>query len=578
MAASVRAGTEQDRHAIPHAKEARETGDHLGRLLLGSDGRNTIAGGPGDERIFGYGSENESPTVGRIQAKLVGTGFAGAVSASAAPGDPDRLYVIRKDVGEIHILSPETGRTRLFLNIPDDELSTGGEEGLLGLAFHPDYAANGRFFVHLVNAAGDIEIREYRRSADSWSRADPEPVKTVITIPHPTFSNHNGGAIAFSPKDGNLYIALGDGGGAGDPDGNAQNLGVLLGKILRIDVNGDDFPGDQRNYAIPEDNPFVGKAGRDEIWAYGLRNPWRIAFDKNGDLYIGDVGQNAREEIDVQPAFGNGGENYGWDLAEGSLGNPPPGSVLPVFEYGRDLGRVVTGGHVYRGEEPSLKGAYFFADFGSGRLWTLKNGKATDRTGQFPGDGPPGSISSFGIDGAGEIYAATLGGSIYRLVPRKHAGDIGDRLKGGGGNDSVFGGPGNDRLEGNRGRDALFGGFGDDVLKGGRGADQLLGGRGGDRFVFDTPIKGGPDRIEDMRPNVDRIVLDRDDFRGIGQRLDPGEFHIGKAATEPGHRVVYDPGSGFLTLDRNGSAAGGEARFARLDEGLGLDAGDFVMI
>ena len=186
-----------------------------------------------------------------------------------------------------------------------------------------------------------------------------------------------------------------------------------------------------RNYAIPDDNPFVGKDGADEVWAYGLRNPWRIAFDRNGDLYIADVGQSAREEIDFQPRTSDGGENYGWDLAEGTLGSPPPGSVLPVFEYGRDLGQVVTGGEVYRGDGPALVGAYVFADFGSDRIWSFEDGVTTERTSQVTGSGAPlQSLSSFGHDGNGELYAVSLGGSIFRLVMKKHADDLGDTLEG----------------------------------------------------------------------------------------------------------------------------------------------------
>ena len=383
------------------------------KVLSGTDGADTLEGGRGDDRIFGFDGKDKSGDVGAISAKLVGSGFDGAVFASAAPGDPDHLYVLRKDVGEIHILDPATGQSSLFLDIPETQFTTGGEQGVLGLAFHPDYAENGRYFVHLVNADGDIEVREYARSANPNAGA----VKTIITVPHPVNGNHNGGTVVFGPNDGYLYVAIGDGGGGNDPDGNGQNKNVLLGKILRLDVNGDDFPADAgRNYAIPDDNPFVGKDGADEIWAYGLRNPWRIAFDKNGDLYIADVGQTAREEIDFQPRTSDGGENYGWDLAEGTLGNPPPGSVLPVFEYGRDLGQVVTGGEVYRGDGPALVGAYFFADFGSDRIWSFEDGVTTERTSQITGSGTPlQSISSFGHDGSGELYAVSLGGSIFRL-------------------------------------------------------------------------------------------------------------------------------------------------------------------
>ena len=191
--------------------------------------------------------------------------------------------------------------------------------------------------------------------------------------------------------------AVGDGGGGNDPDNNGQNTNTLLGTVLRLDVNGDDFPADDgRNYAIPTDNPFVGASGADEIWAYGLRNAWRISFDQNGDLYIADVGQSAREEVNFQPFDSPGGDNYGWDLAEGTLGNPPPGSKLPVFEYDHSQGVAITGGYVYHGGEPSFDGAYVFADFGSARFWTLKieGGAAvdtTERTGQI--DSPDAALT-----------------------------------------------------------------------------------------------------------------------------------------------------------------------------------------
>jgi hypothetical protein len=328
---------------------------HKDKVLTGTNGEDSLKGGRGDDRIFGFDGKSRSEDVGAIKAKLVGSGFGGAVFAGAAPGDPDRLYILRKDVGEIHILDLKTGQSSLFLDIPQSEFTAGGEQGVLGLAFHPGYAGNGRYFLHLVNEAGNIEVREYARSANPNAGA----VQTVIEVPHPVHGNHNGGTVVFGPNDEYLYISIGDGGGGNDPDGNGQDKNTLLGTILRIDVNGDDFPADAgRNYAIPGDNPFVGKDGADEIWAYGLRNPWRVAFDKNGDLYIADVGQAAREEINFQPRTSKGGENYGWSLAEGSLGNPPPGSILPVFEYGRDLGRAVTGGEVYRGNGPALVGAY----------------------------------------------------------------------------------------------------------------------------------------------------------------------------------------------------------------------------
>ncbi|MCC6793282.1 MAG: PQQ-dependent sugar dehydrogenase, partial [Thermomicrobiales bacterium] len=423
---------------------------------------------------------------------------------------------------------------------------------------------------------GDIEVREYAR-ADG---PDAEAVRTIIEVAHPVNANHNGGTVAFGPKDGCLYVSIGDGGGGNDPDGNAQNKDVLLGKILRLDVDGDDFPADSdRNYAIPADNPFVGKDGAEEVWAYGLRNPWRIAFDKNGDLYIADVGQSAREEIDFQPASSHGGENYGWDLAEGSLGDPPPGSVLPVFEYGRELGRVVAGGEVYRGPGPAMVGAYVFTDVASGRVWTLEDDEATERTSQIAGPGAPlNSIVSFGHAGSGRLYAVNLGGAIYRLDFKKHADDVGDVLRGRGGDDKVYGGPGNDDLGGDGGDDRLSGGYGDDRINGGKGRDKLIGGAGVDTFVFDAPVKDAhSDTIKDFTPGEDLIALDGSRFTGIGSDLDGAEFHIGAAASTASHRIVYDPASGFLSFDTNGSAAGGSTRFVKLAAGLELSATDFVV-
>jgi Ca2+-binding RTX toxin-like protein len=557
-------------------RSAAPAADQRDKPLRGTDGADTLKGGRGDDRIFGHDGKDKATDVGAIVVDEVGSGFGGAVFAGAAPGDPDHLYVLQKDVGQIYILDPETGTSSLFLDIPEAEFTGGGEQGVLGLAFHPDYAENGRYFVHLVNPEGNIEVREYARSADP----DAGAVRSIIEIPHPVNTNHNGGTVAFGPKDGYLYVSIGDGGGGNDPDGNGQNKGVLLGKLLRLDVDGDDFPADSgRNYAIPADNPFVGKNGADEIWAYGLRNPWRIAFDKNGDLYIADVGQSAREEINFQPASSSGGENYGWDLAEGSLGDPPPGSVLPVFEYGRDLGRVVAGGEVYRGPGSTMAGAYFFTDVATGRVWTLEDGEATERTSQITGSGAPlSSIVSFGHDGSGRLYAVSIGGAIFRLDFQKHADDAGDVLRGRGGDDRMFGGPGNDDIRGDSGDDRLSGGYGDDLINGGKGRDKLVGGAGVDTFVFDARLKeANADTIADFEAGVDVIALGASRFAAIGGELEEAEFHIGAAASAPSHRVIYDPATGLLSFDTNGSAAGGSTRIAKLAAGLDLTAGDFVV-
>jgi glucose/arabinose dehydrogenase len=268
-------------------------------------------------------------------------------------GDPT-LYVAEK-VGRVRAIRGDGVDPRPVLDL-SGQISLGGEQGLLGLAFSPD----GRFlYVNYTDPAGDTHVTEFamgNRSVDLASRRD------VLFVDQP-FSNHNGGNLVFGP-DGYLYLGLGDGGSAGDPLGNAQSLGTLLGKMLRIDPR----PGGGRPYRIPEDNPFVDREGaRPEIWAYGLRNPWRYSFDRNtGDLWIGDVGQSAREEIDLQAAQSAGGENYGWDRLEGTLrfeGSAPPNAVPPVFEYGRDQGGTVIGGYVYRGRDiPGLNGTYLFGD------------------------------------------------------------------------------------------------------------------------------------------------------------------------------------------------------------------------
>jgi len=549
-----------------------------GKTITGSDGADSLAGGKGGDRLFGFAGKDKSGDVGAVHLDVVGTGFEGAVFASAPPGDPDRLYVLQKDVGEIHVLDPATGQSSLFLDIPDGDFTSGGEQGVLGLAFHPGYATNGRYFIHLVNAAGDPEIREYARSADTGAG----PVQTILIVPHPTNANHNGGSLVFGPNDGLLYVGLGDGGGSNDPNGNAQNIDALLGKILRLDVDGGDaFLGDpDRNYAIPADNPFGGGPGADEVWAYGLRNPWRIAFDSDGTLYIADVGQGGREEIDVQPAGSPGGLNYGWDLAEGTLGNPPPGSVLPVFEYGRDLGRVVTGGEVYEGSEGSLDGAYFFMDFASNRMWTLQGDDVTERTGQVEGDGAPlGNVSSFGHDGRGGLYAVEIGGRIVHILPEAHAGDLGDRLDGGGGDDQIFGGPGDDDLRGGADADRLSGGYGADRLDGGKCRDSLAGDEGADLFVFAASAKKkNLDAILDFVTGEDRIGLAAARFGAIGDVLRAEAFHVGAGATTADHRIIYDPGRGILLYDKNGKAAGGESPIARLGKGLDLDQGDIVIL
>ncbi len=332
-----------------------------------------------------------------------------------APGDGSgRLFVVLQG-GRILVLAGGTLLPEPFLDL-SDRVSCCGERGLLGLAFHPDFAANGLFFVNYTDTGGDTVISRFAVSADA-DRADPTSEVEVLGYAQP-FANHNGGQLAFGP-DGYLYIGSGDGGSGGDPANNGQSLDTLLGKLLRIDVDGSP-------YAIPPDNPFAGNGGaRPEIWAYGLRNPWRFSFDRaTGDLFVGDVGQSSREEIDFQPAASGGGENYGWRRMEGTLCFDPPSNcddgslVVPILEYGHDAGCSVTGGFRYRGRAvPELAGVYLFADFCSGTVWG-----ATEAGGAWSATvlAETGlAVSSFGEDEAGELYLTHLDaadGAVYRLA------------------------------------------------------------------------------------------------------------------------------------------------------------------
>ncbi len=468
------------------------SGGGLADFLEGLQGADTLLGGGGDDVI--YGAQPTAAGADLIQAVRVASGLTAPLFAASAPGDPNRLFYLEKDTGRIGILNASGQLVGTFLDIPDAEFSRTGEQGVLGFAFHPDYAVNGRLYVNLTNAAGDTEIWEYTRSASNPDAADPTSKRLILTFDQP-FQNHNGGWLGFGP-DGLLYIASGDGGGAGDPQNNAQNPNNLLGKILRIDVNRDDFPTDAtRNYGIPADNPFAGaQAGADEIWVMGLRNPWRPSFDSaTGDFYIADVGQGAREEVNVirsgqGPSLGRV-LNFGWDYREGTLpfeGTAPAGLIDPVLEYSHTLGRSITGGYVYRGPG-GTQGHYWFADFITGRVWTARidaAGAATDfieRTPQIQVPlGTLNSIASFAVDGLGRLYAIGIDGEIFRLDPGLTSGDAGDLIFAGDGADTVLGDPGDDTVYGGEGADLIHGGQGADRLLGEAGADTMLGGAAAD--------------------------------------------------------------------------------------------------
>ncbi|MBP2311619.1 PQQ-dependent sugar dehydrogenase [Azospirillum soli] len=464
------------------------------RLLVGDDGANLLQGGSESDLIYGFNPQGPQAQITGITANRVATGLDQPLFATAPPGDASRLFIVGK-TGRIDILDLSTGQIlpQAFLNL-SAEIAAPGEQGLLGLAFHPAFARNGLFYVTLNNVNGDTEIRRYQ-AAPSANQADPASAQLVLAVDQPDgLTNHKGGWLGFGP-DGFLYAGLGDGGGGGDPFNNAQNTNSLLGKILRLDVNADAFPADPaRNYAIPADNPFASGGGAAEVWAYGLRNPWRASFDRGlGDFFIADVGQNAWEEIDL----GAPGANYGWRVLEG-LEPFAPGpltggaAIPPIHVYGHASGTSITGGYVYRGESEGLHGQYFFADFGSARVWTLQNNGvswlATERTRQIVTDA--GSIdqpTSFGEDARGNLYLTDFDGDVFRLTPQTISNDLGDQLLGGGGNDLTFGGSGVDWLLGESGN------------------DTLVGGRGADVFVFAPG--GGTDLVSDFNGAEGDLVL-----------------------------------------------------------------------
>jgi glucose/arabinose dehydrogenase len=352
-----------------------------------------------------------------VAIEVVVQGLAAPLFLTAPAGD-DRLFVVEQG-GTIRIVEGGVAQTPPFLDI-SSLVTAGNERGLLGLAFHPDYAANGHFFVNYTDADdASTEVVRYTVSADPHV-ADPDSEVPILSIaqPHP---NHNGGMIAFGP-DGMLYVGMGDGGSAGDPQNHAQRPETLLGSMLRLDVDA------ASPYAIPADNPFVDHPSfREETWAYGLRNPWRWSFDREtGDLYIGDVGQGAREEVSFQPASSDGGENYGWNVMEGTACYPPDsecsttGLTLPIHDYSQAGPEcAVTGGYVYRGSAlPDVVGRYFFGDFCGGwiRSFVVVGGEAQGLQDHSQDVGTIPSISSFGEDAHGELYVVSLSGTVYRLV------------------------------------------------------------------------------------------------------------------------------------------------------------------
>lgn len=351
----------------------------------------------------------------------VGT-FSEPTYVTAPPGDPHRLFVVEKG-GSIYVVHDGVTRPDPFLNVSDSVVDE-GERGMLSMAVAPDYASSGRFYVYFTAPrSGDsggsvITVEEFRRSAADPDRADPASGKVVLQVDHPTNSNHDGGQLQFGP-DGLLYIGTGDGGSGNDPPDNAQNTHVLLGKLLRIDP----LRGGGDAYAIPAGNPFAdGGAGAREVYSYGLRNPWRFSFDRlNGDLTIGDVGQNTREEIDFAPGGSGVGANYGWHCREGFIATPgvdcpsPPPFVQPVLDYPHSRGCAIVGGYVVRDRDlPSLAGRYVYGDNCDDdiRSLGLANAGGTDA----PTGLTVGGLFSFGEDSCGHVYVASGSGTVARIA------------------------------------------------------------------------------------------------------------------------------------------------------------------
>jgi glucose/arabinose dehydrogenase len=333
----------------------------------------------------------------RLELTRIATGLEAPVDVTSTPSEPDRLYVVEQR-GRIRTIDRGAVAPQAFLDITDD-VKAGGEQGLLSVAFHPDYESNGRFYVDYTDLNGDTRVVEFQ----SRGGADPARNRELLFVDQP-YANHNGGQLAFGP-DGRLYVGMGDGGGGGDPEERAQNLGERLGKLLSIDV---DAPGSEWR-----------------LEGYGLRNPWRFSFDRQtGDLWIGDVGQGEWEEIDFTPRDSSGLENYGWDVYEGShrFEDEEPNSkgelVMPVAEYSHEHGCSVTGGFVYRGDGiPAAQGRYFYGDYCSGNVWSLelRGGVSADvRRHTFQVQG----LSSFGEDAAGELYLVSIQGTVFRLEER----------------------------------------------------------------------------------------------------------------------------------------------------------------
>jgi Ca2+-binding RTX toxin-like protein len=575
--------------------------------ISGGEGGDRIDGGEGNDTIYGCAESDTSTANGRIVATRIANGLDRPVYVTAPPGDPSRLMIVEMGSGNVLVQDTSTGSISAtpFLNISGFYSEYFGS-GLFSIAFSPTYQVDRKVYSLSLSADGYIEIRSYLASASNPDRVDASSMSLITRIQNP--GGHYAGWMGFGP-DGYLYITSGDGSNSGDPLNNAQNIDGLLGKILRIDVSQDGFPANpDLNYSIPADNPFINAPGADEIWALGLRNPWRASFDRlTGDFYIADVGQAIREEINVQMAGKPGGNNYGWKVKEGSLvydntipGNPPatnPPLTDPIHEYTHGPapagGYSVTGGYVYRGTSPGMQGVYFFADYITNQVWSFRfvNGKIVDLANRlnqlFVDNGTMNKIVSFGEDSHGNLYAIGLDGEIFKLDPGPSAGDTSDSIDGGAGNDLLYGGVDDDWLEGSSGNDTLQGGLGCDTLDGGAGVDTIsYEGLRSQYSVLDLENNGlrvidlrwGAPEANDLFTNIEFIafadeVVDITSIliaQGVTITGSTGADRIDASNTTPGEYYPTSLGDAIYGLAGN-DAISGLGGDDRIDGGGGND-------